>query len=112
MKKTLTLKFKLLNRTWCLKLYTKKQYRKKIGKDSVAVCKGWKRTICLSPAGFRMETLYHELWHAYLSEFTGGLALGIEDLEEVMCEVLAKRGQEFITLGRNLRREIRRQTGR
>lgn len=112
MTRSLTLKFKILGRTWTLKIYTKRKYQKKCGVDSVACCKGWKRTLCLSPAGFRIETIYHEIFHAYLHEATGGLILDVDTLEEVMCEVMAKRGAEFLKLGRKLRRDVRRLTGR
>lgn len=72
----------------------RKKYAKKNGKDSVAMTYRVKRRIDLSPYGLDLETITHELTHAYLTE----LCLGSADpdayaLEEIFCEMVAKHGR-------------------
>src|SRR6267154_83159 len=89
------LKFRILGKSWNLRVLSKKKYRKKHGKDSVAVTKGWKREVDLSPYGRDIETITHELVHCYLLEMCVGGSIESEDgLEEFFCELLSRRGEE------------------
>ncbi len=103
----LTVKFKVLGRAWRIRLLSKKRYKRKHGKDSVAMCRGWKRIIDLSPLGFDLETITHEVLHAYLYETCAKQTIESEDgLEEFFCEIIARRGYEILALTKRLRREV------
>lgn len=92
-------KFRVLGYWWTVRLLTKRQYHKRNGKDSLACTKAWKRRIDLSPRGMDKETLCHEVVHAFLSEkLIWGLDLDAAHMEEVYCELLAKRGYEMLKL--------------
>lgn len=95
--------FKVLNKEWTLRLLAKKKYKKKNGDDSVALTRTHKRTIDLGPNGMDLETITHELWHAYLAECCTYTAdLTIEAFEEICAELIAKRGLELVALAQDL----------
>lgn len=100
-KAALILEFDVLGKPWTLRCLDKKRYcRSKTRANSVAITYRHKRRIDLSPAGLDHETLVHELVHAYLYEMclysTNDMSL--DDLEEVFCELLSKRGREVLDL--------------
>lgn len=97
-------KFTILGKDWTLKLVKSKKYKKKHGSDSLAITLGWKREIAMHPKGADLETLTHELFHAYCREMCLGSTNEIsqDDLEEIYAELLAKRGREILDLADNL----------
>jgi hypothetical protein len=96
----LTVKFNILNKEWKLKLLKNKKHKKKNGDDNVAITKYWKREISISIGGADLETIVHELVHAYRAEMcTGSMTeMSADDMEENCCEVFAKRGRELLDL--------------
>lgn len=95
----LLIKFEILGKEWKLKILKNKRYKKKNGKDSVAITHYWKRQIDVPMLGIDLETIVHELTHAYLTEMCHDTrALKAEDLEEVYAELMAKRGRELLEL--------------
>lgn len=104
------LKFKVLGKPWSLRAYfTNKAYKDKNGKDSVAVTRTHKRRVDLSPRGSDLETIVHELAHVYIYEMClGSATLSVDSLEEVFCELIAKRGEELLQLASKIHKEVAR----
>lgn len=99
----MTLEFDITGKKWTMRLLSKKQYRKKYGRDSVAITNIDKRRIDVSHKGVDKETFVHELVHAYLGEFcTHSADLDDENLEEIFAELMAKRGDEILKLADKL----------
>lgn len=99
--------FKILGKAWTLRILKRKKYRKKNGPGSVAITHLNKRRIELGPEGMDLETVIHELVHAYLTELcTGSTDLDDEQLEEIFAELMAKRGREMLNLADELYKQV------
>lgn len=99
--------FQILSKDWTLRVLKKKKYKKKNGSDSVAVTYVNKRRVDIGPDGQDLETIVHELVHAYLAELcTHSADLTTDALEEIFAELMAKRGHELLTLASELHRQI------
>jgi hypothetical protein len=95
--------FKVMGKKWTLKAMSKRDYREKYGKDSVAITDVNKRIIALSPKGTDLETILHEVWHAYQGEICIHSAdLDEDSVEEIQAELFSKRGAEMQKLGAKL----------
>lgn len=93
------LKIKILGQSWRVRLLSKRKYRKKHGKDSIAITRMHKRIVDLSPQGIDFETVVHELVHCYSYELcVRSTNMEPDDVEEFFAELIAKRGQELIDL--------------
>lgn len=89
--------FDIVGKQWKMLFLDKKKYRKKWGKDSVGITDFDRRKIYISPRGADKETVVHELVHSYLYEFcTRSCDLDDANLEEIFCELMAKRGEEIL----------------
>lgn len=100
--------FKVLSKNWTIRLLDKTRYAKKHGTDSLAITHVQKRRIDLSPKGRDLDTITHELVHAYLSELcVHSCDLDDENLEEIFAELLSRRGQEMLNLAKRLRDKVR-----
>lgn len=96
-------RFEVLGKSWVIRLMKRKKYAKKNGKDSVAMTYRQKRRIDLSPFGRDLETITHELTHAYLTELCLDSANPDSDaLEEIFCEMMAKHGPKLLEQARDL----------
>ena len=104
----LTITFNILNKEWRLKLLKNKKHKKKNGKDNVGVTKYWKREISIPVAGADLETIVHELNHAYRAEMCMGSTseITVDDMEEICCELMAKRGRELLDLADELFEQV------
>lgn len=98
------IKFKIAGKRWKLRILHEDQYIKKHGPGSYAMTIMHRRRIDInSPTGLDRETLIHELVHAYMSEFcTSSSKIKAIELEEIFCELMAKRGEEILTLADDL----------
>lgn len=104
-------KFKIMGKTWTMRLLKRKSYVKKNGTGSVGITHLHKRRIDLRPKGMDLETIVHELVHAYLSEMcTGSSDLDASQLEEIFSELMAKRGRELLDLADKLYDQTERLT--
>lgn len=97
------IQFEIMGKSWVLRLPKRRRYTASNGSDSVAVTKGNKRVIDLGPHGRDLETIVHELVHAYLAE----MCLHSADidpiaLEEIVADMVSKRGRELLDLGDKL----------
>lgn len=101
------IKFQILGKEWTLRILKRKAYIKKNGQNSVGITHLQKRRIDLHPKGRDLETIVHELLHAYLTELcTGSTDLEDDQLEEVFAELLAKRGREMLDLADSLYEQV------
>lgn len=100
--------FKILDKKWKIRILKKKKYRRKHGDDSVAINMGWKRCIDVPPSGIDIETIIHEVGHAYMHEMClkSTNEITAADVEEIFMELLSKRGREILDLSDNLLGEI------
>lgn len=107
------IKFKILDKDWTLRVLKKKKYKKKNGKDSVAITYGYKKCIDVGPKGVRYEIIAHELVHAYMEELcvNSTTNLSIDDLEEIFAELLSKHGHTLLALAGQLEWEIQYGSG-
>lgn len=91
------IKFKILGRTWKVKVWIdQKKFEKKLG-DVHAVT--WSnRIIELGPTGCDIETIRHELVHAYQKEMCIGSTSEMtnDDMEEFIAELIGRRGPELL----------------
>ncbi len=102
-----SIKFEILGKHWLLRVLKKKKYNKKNGLDSVAITHINKRRIDLGPGGHDLETITHELVHAYLTEIcTKSAGLDDTQLEEIFAELMAKRGREMLDLADKLYAQV------
>lgn len=100
----LTVHFRIIGKSWRIRALDQELYdKKKARAGSVAITYFHKRRIDLSPVGCDRESIIHELTHAYLSEICIHSAeLTTDNLEEIFCELLAKRGREILDLADSL----------
>lgn len=102
-----TLNFKILNKSWHLRVLNPKPYdKKKKRKNSLGVTFSWKRRIDLHVEAIAFseeaakELIVHELYHAYKGEMCvhSATEITIDDVEEIDAELMAKRGRELLDL--------------
>lgn len=99
--------FEILGKTWTMRVLKRAKYTRKNGDDSVAVTHTTKRKIDLAPDGRDLETITHELVHAYLTEMcTKSADLEDDQLEEVFAELMSKRGREMLDLADSLHGKV------
>lgn len=99
----ISIKFEILGKPWTLRLLKKKKYWKTNGADSVAITDPNKRRIDIGPGGRDIETVRHELVHAYLGEMcTHSADIDDDAMEEICCELFSKRGPEILSLADTL----------
>ena len=101
-------RFEVLGKPWTLRLMKRKKYKDKHGIDSVALTTFHKRRIDLSPFGRDLETIVHELVHAYIYELCQPDPAGVtvDELEESYCELMAKHGRGLLNLADSLHARI------
>lgn len=103
-----TVKFKVIGKSWTLRVLDSAHYdKKKARKGSVAITYSHKRRIDLSPDGMDVETITHEIYHSYCHELCiSSSRLDVDAMEEFCAELISKRGQEIIDLGKLLFKKI------
>ena len=96
-KNSISLIITVIGRRWKLRVLTKRHYKKRNGAGSLGVTKGYKRRIDLHPLGVDLETIIHELYHAYMYELCASSTnMDVDDLEEFNAELLAKYGKRLL----------------
>lgn len=96
-------RLKILTRTWSVYFMTKKQYHKKYGPGTLAMTETDDREIYFRRDKFASETIRHELFHAYLQEYsTHTLDLTCDQMEELCCDVASKHAEDLISKSKEL----------
>lgn len=105
--KELKIQFKILGRSWTLRLLPKRRYKRKHGPGSVGSTDVERRRIDLRPSGFDRATITHELVHAFMGEMCLHSAdLDQDSMEEIFAELFSKRGREMLKLSKRLFVEV------
>ena len=96
----LIIKFPVLGKEWTLRVLEKKKYKKKRGNDSVGITIMVDRKIDIPSNGINIETVEHELLHAYRYELcvTSMNKIKADDWEEFYAEFTSKYGRELHAL--------------
>ncbi len=90
----LIMKITILNKKWSVRAYRLKTYQKHCGHDSVALCETDLKRITFILDGLTLETVIHELVHAYTSEMAFvELDLDDDQTEEFFSELFSRHGQ-------------------
>lgn len=103
--------FILLGRKWTLKLLDKHKYFRRNGGKSLATT--WSdRQIHLSPRGLDIETIRHELVHAYQHEMCAGSLneMSKADIEEWIAELVGRRGPELLAIADEIYAKLKQAT--
>jgi len=107
------IEFNIMGKKWAIKTLEHRSYKRKHGKDSVAITQLHKRRIVLNKKlGSDLETIVHELVHAYKYELcVHSSQLDHDAIEEFYCELFAKRAQEILSLADILHVSLLNQIG-
>lgn len=107
-KKLLQIPFLILGKEWKLRVLTEKYFKKKNGNSAAAVTKVHKRRIELRSKFIDQETITHEVVHAFAYEMClhSTFEMSANDWEEFFCELIAKRGEEILSLSKSLHTQI------
>lgn len=101
-------KFEIMGKKWTLRVMTREKYLEDNDPESDATTYMAKRRIDVSPDGMDIETVRHELVHAYFSELcTGSADLDRYAFEEVAAEMFAQRGPEILKQADSLAEKIK-----
>lgn len=99
----------VMGKRWRIYVLDDKDYDRRCGDDSIGICDEPKRAIYFRLSELTMETIRHELAHAYLSEasFTV-LELTHLQQEELFCEIVAKHGLTIVDTAASIHSTFRR----
>jgi hypothetical protein len=95
---TLAVRTKVLGHDWIVYFLPAKEFKRRFGGDclGVAECDDRKISI-LANRNFKLETLVHELHHAYLGEMCVDVAnLSGDQMEEVCSDLIARYGARLL----------------
>lgn len=102
------MKITILNQKWTCVSYRLKTYNRRCGSDSVALCETDIRKISFLKDGLTIETVIHELVHAYAAELSfAELDLDEDQAEEFWCELFARQGIHILTLASEIFNELK-----
>lgn len=105
MSKVKEVRFTVFGKPWTMRLMKRRSYNKKNGKDTLAMTYRLKHRIDISPNGVDLETITHEVVHAYVTELCLSSAeISVESMEEIFCELIAKHGTAILATARELHR--------
>jgi hypothetical protein len=88
---------KVLGHTWIIYFLPSRQFKKNFGADCLGVTLTEERQIHLRAKSLKLETVVHELVHAYVTELcldVTGLQAG--QMEEAMCDLFARYGARLL----------------
>ena len=99
MTETLTIK----GLAWKISVQSEKEYDKCHGNDSHGITHNEDRHIYIRYNAVNIETILHELGHAYYTScLTYTADLNIHDVEEIFCEILSVHTAEILKTARQL----------
>lgn len=92
------IKVKVLTSEWTVGIYGQRAYARRNGADSRAVCIMEEKRLEFDFKATQLQTIIHELVHAYAVEMAFvELQLDDDQLEEAYCELLSRHYQEIIS---------------
>lgn len=108
----LEINFSVLTKPWTLRVLHKKRYTKKRGQDSLATTLMHKRRIDVHENGLNIETVIHELVHAFTSELciTSCNEISSDDWEEFFSELMAKYGRDLLDLADMIMEKVKQES--
>lgn len=99
--KTEPLQIKGLN--WHLSIQEDAQYDKVHGNESDGICIPADRHIYIRKSALNIETILHELGHAYYHScliYTADIT--VADVEEIFCEIISVHATEMVKISREI----------
>jgi hypothetical protein len=94
---TLAVRAKVLGHEWIIYFLSAKEFRRKYGGNTLGVAECDERQITLLSRGLKLETLVHELHHAYVGELCVDVAdLSGDQMEEVCADLMARYGARLL----------------
>lgn len=101
------MKFKIKGIHWKLRVLPADIYSKYHGKNSHGVTIFPDHRIDVEANSLNLNTVCHELGHAYFSAcMTDSADLSSRATEEIFCEIIGNHGPELINLGRKIVRQL------
>lgn len=93
----------VIGKPWKVMLWAQKSYVKQFGDDSVGITQLDHKRINLRHDCLTLETIHHELVHAFAAERSlCELNLDKAQVEEFFCELFSKHGAEIMATGREI----------
>ncbi len=103
---------KILGQPWTVFLLEEEAFIKRCGDRDAAITYGKSREIVFNEAELSRNTVWHELFHGFLSEMCiTSAGLSADQFEEVAAELFGEHGDKIIRLGRKLYKELRDYNG-
>lgn len=94
---TLAVRAKVLGHNWIIYFLPAKDFKRKYGGNCLGVAECDDRKISLLARGLKLETVVHELHHAYIGELCVDVAdLSGDQMEEVCSDLLARYGSRLL----------------
>lgn len=97
----------IMEKKWRISRYSKSYFRRKVGAGTAGLCSFPDRQIYLSAEFFDIETVLHEVMHAYMFEcHSSGTQLTTEQVEELACEIVGERVTDVIYTAVSIYRKL------
>lgn len=92
------MKLNIRGRKWTIKVLPSKEFIKTHGKSTGAITRFKFRDIIFDKTELTIQTIIHELIHAYMSEshLQSATRLKVIDYEEIVCETLSEYIYEIL----------------
>lgn len=106
------IRIKLNEHYWIFKVVTLKQMKKKAGDETTAgLTLPDARQVLISEDSVNLRIVLHELTHVFYSDLNLNNAQDItaHDVEEIMCDLVAHKGEVILRKGRKILRELKKQ---
>jgi hypothetical protein len=103
------MKFIIFHEIWTIKPLSEDKFIKLFGDSIEAITMEQYKTIYLNEEDYTLQTIKHELAHAYYSCLcTGPANLTAGQVEEVWCEMVARYGDVILKQAKFLYKQLRK----
>jgi hypothetical protein len=94
--------------TWKCIVFENEEFVKRLGEGIVGLCDHARKQIFFTEDDLDLETVVHEMVHAYYSQLcTSSANLTHDQIEEIFCEMFAKHGALILRQSRNILKKLR-----
>lgn len=101
------LKFQVLGKPWMLRVLKRRKFAITHGLGAVAATYVNRRVIDLGPDGLDIETIRHELVHAFFGELClNSATLDRDAFEEITAEFVSKRAPELLKIADEILKQL------